>query len=414
MGAWRTAALAVNVSAMGARAASPEIVARPRSGLEVRISSDGCPAMARIWTMSASELSIVIPVWGSDHNLRRLIPSLKGDLGASVPTPGIVVAAGPENQEIEGLAERLGATFVRASGNGFGTVLGAGLGAASGAYVVTMDGDFSHRPGFIRTMWYQRDDADVLIASRFVRGSYPEMRWARRVLIRVLNLLYRKILALPYRDLSSGFRLYRREVLSDIGPPTAAGLDALPELLVRASSQGWSVAEVPFWYQGARPFTRVRMLRLGAGYLGTMSRLFALRNSVKAADYDHRAFDSWIPLLRFEQDRPEPAQRRRDGPGHPEASVAAGAGADAPSGRHESPAVQGWIVRRGRLFGSDRARPPEPSSPLRAGSSVVSGRGPDPGYPRLRPPAMARAGVDVREGVSGRLCQGAHQQVQQP
>src|ERR671919_3164091 len=303
MGAWRTAALAVNVSAMGARAASPEIVARPRSGLEVRISSDGCPAMARIWTMSASELSIVIPVWGSDHNLRRLIPSLKGDLGASVPTPGIVVAAGPENQEIEGLAERLGATFVRASGNGFGTVLGAGLGAASGAYVVTMDGDFSHRPGFIRTMWYQRDDADVLIASRFVRGSYPEMRWARRVLSRVLNLLYRKILALPYRDLSSGFRLYRREVLSDIGPPTAAGLDALPELLVRASSQGWSVAEVPFWYQGARPFTRVRMLRLGAGYLGTMSRLFALRNSVKAADYDHRAFDSWIPLQRYWQRR---------------------------------------------------------------------------------------------------------------
>lgn len=43
------------------------------------------------------------------------------------------------------------------------------------------------------------------------------------------------------------------------------------------------------------------MLRLGTGYLATLGRLFALRNSVKAADYDHRAFDSWIPLQRYWQ-----------------------------------------------------------------------------------------------------------------
>lgn len=253
--------------------------------------------------MSASELSIVIPVWGSDHNLSRLIPSLRGGLGASVPRPAIVVAAGQDNEQIEPLARALGATFVRASGNGYGTVLAAGLEAAEGAYVMTMDGDFSHRPGFVRTMWYHREDGDVLIGSRFARGSYPEMRMARRVLSRVLNFLYRKILALPYRDLSSGFRLYRRGVLRDIGPPSAAGLDALPELLVRAYCQGWSIKEVPFWYQGARPFTRMRMLRLGVGYLRTIGRLFALRNSVKAADYDHRAFDSWIPLQRYWQRR---------------------------------------------------------------------------------------------------------------
>jgi SAM-dependent methyltransferase len=45
------------------------------------------------------------------------------------------------------------------------------------------------------------------------------------------------------------------------------------------------------------------MLRLGIGYLRTIGRLFALRNSVKAADYDHRAFDSWIPLQRYWQRR---------------------------------------------------------------------------------------------------------------
>lgn len=253
--------------------------------------------------MSESGLSIVIPIWGSDHNLSRLIPSLSGDLGPSVPRPAIVIAAGPGDREVEGLARQLGATFVRADGSGYGTILRAGLAAAPGAYVITMDGDFSHRPGYIRTMWYHRDEGDVLIASRFVRGSYPEMRLARRILSRILNFLYRKILSLPYRDLSSGFRLYKRKVLDDIGPPRAQGLDAIPELLVSSYCQGWSITEVPFWYQGARPVSRMRMLRLGFGYARTIGRLFALRNSVKAADYDHRAFDSWIPLQRYWQRR---------------------------------------------------------------------------------------------------------------
>jgi ubiquinone/menaquinone biosynthesis C-methylase UbiE len=45
----------------------------------------------------------------------------------------------------------------------------------------------------------------------------------------------------------------------------------------------------------------MRMVRLGLGFLRTLGRAFGLRNSVKAADYDHRAFDSWIPLQRYWQ-----------------------------------------------------------------------------------------------------------------
>jgi dolichol-phosphate mannosyltransferase len=253
--------------------------------------------------MVPQELSIVIPVWGSAHNLARLIPGLLGDLGPSVPRPEVVVAAGPSGREVAPLAEGLGARFVRAEHEGYGTILRAGLGAARGRHVITMDGDFSHRPGFVRTMWYHRDQGDVLIASRFVRGSYREMQLVRRVLSRLLNFVYRKILSLPFRDLSSGFRMYPRRVLEDIGEPRGRGLEILPELLVGAYCQGWNLVEVPFWYQGARPVSRLRMLRLGVGYLRTLGRLFALRNSVKAADYDHRAFDSWIPLQRYWQRR---------------------------------------------------------------------------------------------------------------
>jgi dolichol-phosphate mannosyltransferase len=251
--------------------------------------------------MGGLALSIVIPIWGRDHNLRHLIPSLKQDLGSAVPRPEIIVSAGPANRDVREIAESLGAQFADATGDGYGEVLRAGLGAASGESVITMDGDFSHRPGYVRSMWYGRDQGELVIGSRYVRGAYAEMSFGRRLLSRMLNWIYRKVLSLPYRDLSSGFRLYRRRLLEDVGLPNAKGLDALPELVVRAYCQGWKVGEVPFWYQGAQPLTRVRMLRLGWSYLRTIGRAFALRNSVKSADYDHRAFDSWIPLQRYWQ-----------------------------------------------------------------------------------------------------------------
>jgi dolichol-phosphate mannosyltransferase len=105
---------------------------------------------------------------------------------------------------------------VTAEGLGYGAILGAGLQRARGDYVVTMDAVFSHRAGYVRTMWHHRHRAEVLLGSRYVRGAYAEMKGTRRFASRLLNFLYRKMLALPYRDLSSGFRLYRRAVLDDV------------------------------------------------------------------------------------------------------------------------------------------------------------------------------------------------------
>jgi dolichol-phosphate mannosyltransferase len=250
--------------------------------------------------MQAPAVSVVIPVWG-EHNLPRLIPSVGNTLRALGVDHHIIVSTRPSARRVRASASELGVLVVAAKGGGYGEILRAGLDVATGAYVVTMDADFSHRPGYVRTMWHHRHRAEVLIGSRYVRRAYAEMPPVRRILSRLLNVLYRKALALPYRDLSSGFRMYRADVLRDIGLPEAQGLDVLPEMTVKAYCQGWRIAEIPFWYQGARPFTRMRMVRLSLGYLTTLGRAFALRNSVKAADYDHRAFDSWIPLQRYWQ-----------------------------------------------------------------------------------------------------------------
>ena len=250
------------------------------------------------------ELSVVIPIWDDDHNLGKLLPRLATVLSATIPGPTEVVVALPPGHGAAGIVEKLGARAVEAPAPGYGSALNAGLSAARGAWVVTMDADFSHHPEFIRTMWLRRDEGEVLIASRYVSGAVATMPLIRRLLSRLLNRMYRTTLSLPYQDISSGFRMYSRRVLDDLGPVSADGLDALQEILVKAFSQGWKILEVPMYYRQPKRWTGGRLAELSMGYLGTLRRLLSLRNSVKAADYDHRAFDSWIPLQRsWQRDR---------------------------------------------------------------------------------------------------------------
>src|SRR5207237_1313611 len=85
--------------------------------------------------------------------------------------------------------------------------------------------------------------AELVIAD----GGRADMAPLRRLLSHVLNRAYARVLALPLRDLSSGFRMYRREVLDGLWP-AARDFDVLEELLVRAHAEGWRVVEVPFHY----------------------------------------------------------------------------------------------------------------------------------------------------------------------
>jgi dolichol-phosphate mannosyltransferase len=246
-------------------------------------------------------LSVVIPVWNGEHSLGKLLPRLFEVLGSAVEGSSEVVVVIPEGDSAAPLIEQAGALVASYDGRGYGNALNAGLASARGRWVVTMDADYSHSPEFIRTLWLRRREADVLIASRYVPGAYASMPLSRRILSRMLNNLYRTALALPHRDLSSGFRMYRRTVLDDVGTVAADGLDSLQEILVKAYSQGWKIREVPLFYRQPRMWTSGRLAELGLDYLRTLGRLVALRNSVKAADYDHRAFDSWIPLQRYWQ-----------------------------------------------------------------------------------------------------------------
>jgi SAM-dependent methyltransferase len=166
---------------------------------------------------------------------------------------------------------------------------------------VTMDADLSHRPLFIGELWKRRDEGEVLIASRYVEGGRSDMGAFRQLLSHILNRTYARALSLPLRDLSSGFRMYRRDVLAGL-TLIARDFDVLEELLIRVHAEGWRIVEVPFHYR-ARGAGRshARLFKFGWAFARTLGRMWQLRNSVHAADYDHRAFDSHIWLQRYWQ-----------------------------------------------------------------------------------------------------------------
>lgn len=189
---------------------------------------------------------------------------------------------------------------VPADRRGFGHELRSGLRQARGRYVITVDPDFEGPMRFLGDLWARRDEAEVIIASRYIDGGRVNMPAARNAGSRVLNAVFGRGLSLGVNDGSSAIRLYRTEIVKAL-PLEATDYDILQELLVRAYADGWRVLEIPLQYTPSPAVASKAHVPLVAAYLRTFWALWKLRNSIAAADYDYRAHDSPIPLQRYWQ-----------------------------------------------------------------------------------------------------------------
>ncbi|MEO6028228.1 MAG: methyltransferase domain-containing protein, partial [Candidatus Binatia bacterium] len=161
----------------------------------------------------------------------------------------------------------------------------------------------SHDPDFIVKLWRSRERAEVVIASRYVRGGVAYMPRHRLILSRVLNAFFARGLGLPVHDLSSGFRLYRANAVQRLSLE-GTNFEVLEEILVKMHAEGWRIIEIPFtYYPRERGSSHARIFAFGMALLNAFFRLWKLRSSIESADYDERAFYSPIPLQRWWQRR---------------------------------------------------------------------------------------------------------------
>jgi dolichol-phosphate mannosyltransferase len=203
----------------------------------------------RIWA--------VLPTYNEAENVAPLVVALLAlDLDLHVV---VVDDASPDGTAdiAEGAARDSARLHVvrREGERGLGTAYLAGFRRAIDAgadAVLTMDCDFSHDPVTIPALVEALDSARVVIGSRYVAGGRIE-NWGlyRKVLSAAANRFVRALFDLPVRDCTSGFRLYRAEVLQGIPwrRVSSTGYSFLVESLYWAMRQGDArVREVPICF----------------------------------------------------------------------------------------------------------------------------------------------------------------------
>lgn len=117
--------------------------------------------------------------------------------------------------------------------------------------IIQMDADFSHSPRYLSDLINATQNTDISIGSRYIpQGRVFKWGLHRRILSYCANFYTRFWLNLEVKDCTSGFRCFRREVLTKIGLETikSNGYMFQIELLTRCIHSGFSFKEFPITF----------------------------------------------------------------------------------------------------------------------------------------------------------------------
>jgi dolichol-phosphate mannosyltransferase len=122
--------------------------------------------------------------------------------------------------------------------------------------IVQMDADFSHDPAVLTDMAARIASCDVVIGSRYVKGGSVDERWPlwRKELSAFGNLYARSILGFPLRDVTTGYRMWRRETLQSMPLERirSNGYVFLVEMAYLAYCLEYRIEEVPIYFADRR------------------------------------------------------------------------------------------------------------------------------------------------------------------
>ncbi len=119
-----------------------------------------------------------------------------------------------------------------------------------------MDSDFSHDPAALVQMAKKLETCDLVLGSRYITGGSTDVRWPiwRKALSAWGNFYARSILRIPLRDVTGGFRLWRRETLQAIPLERvkSSGYVFMVEMAYLAYCLQFKIGEVPIYFSDRR------------------------------------------------------------------------------------------------------------------------------------------------------------------
>jgi dolichol-phosphate mannosyltransferase len=202
-------------------------------------------------------LCVCLPTYNERENLEKMVDALL----AVLPADGVVLVVDDSSPDGTGeIADRLAVeheqvhVLHRDLKEGLGPAYLEGFKRAlelGADLIFEMDCDFSHDPAAVPVLAKAAEDADLVIGSRYVQGGGTR-NWGllRRFISRGGSLYAQVILGVPVRDLTGGFKCYRREVLEtiDLDAIHSKGYAFQIETTYRTLRAGFRVVEVPITF----------------------------------------------------------------------------------------------------------------------------------------------------------------------
>ncbi len=198
----------------------------------------------------------IIPTYNEIESLPRTLARLR----AAVPSCDVLIVDDSSPDGTGELADEAAAAddqvhvLHRPGKEGLGAAYIAGFRwALSREYdvLVEMDADGSHRPEQLQGLLDAVDGADLVIGSRWVKGGSVENWPLHRTLLSRAGSLYSRImLGLPVRDITAGFRVFRRSTLEalDLTAVESVGYGFQVDMTFRVARLGLRIVEVPITF----------------------------------------------------------------------------------------------------------------------------------------------------------------------
>lgn len=234
------------------------------------------------------QITIIIPTYNEAENLPKLVSAL-----LSLPLKLKILVVDDHSPDGTGeIADSLSQKYPdnvevihRAGKLGLRTayINGIQYALANGADAIgQMDADFSHDPERLVEMAKMLETRDVVLGSRYVPGGRVDARWPiwRKWLSAFGNFYARTILGFDLRDVTTGYRLWRRETLK--GMPLeriqSNGYVFLVEMVYIAHRLGYRFGEVPIYFADRQFGTSKMSLKI---QLEAALRIWAVRWSYR-------------------------------------------------------------------------------------------------------------------------------------
>ena len=199
---------------------------------------------------------VIIPTYNERDNIVEMVRAVR----ANLPDANLLVVDDGSPDGTGKMVAEMGksdphvAVLQRAGKLGLGTAYIEGFRIAiNDGYdcVIGMDADFSHDPTYLPQFVHAAEHDDLIVGSRYINGgSTPDWRLSRRLISRIGNGVARTVLGLPVRDCTTGYKCYRREVLTalDLDGIDLVGYGFLIETTYQAYRKGFRIHEIPITF----------------------------------------------------------------------------------------------------------------------------------------------------------------------